>query len=272
MVALLIALAVVLLSLLVTRVATIALSLTGLSREAARFQARSAFSGVGFTTSEAESVVGHPVRRRIVLTLMLLGSAGIVGALASLVISFGGAESGEGARRAGLFVIGLGLIVLLARSSWFDRRLSQLIGRMMRARGLDARDYARLLDLSGDYTVAELLAQPEDWLAGRALGDLRLRDEGVIVLGVHRRHGGYIGVPGKRTVIAPGDTLVVYGREERLAELDNRSRDAHGERAAEEAREDQRECERRESAEADVTNSAHSASENVTPGSSAARF
>ena len=51
-------------SLVTTRVAALVLERTGLSREIARFQARSAFTGVGFTTAEAESVVGHPVRRR----------------------------------------------------------------------------------------------------------------------------------------------------------------------------------------------------------------
>ncbi|HWH13902.1 MAG TPA: hypothetical protein VNT51_04095 [Miltoncostaeaceae bacterium] len=50
---------VVIVSLLVTRVATVLLTATGLSREVARFQARSALSGVGFTTGEAESVVNH---------------------------------------------------------------------------------------------------------------------------------------------------------------------------------------------------------------------
>ena len=44
---------VVIVSLLVTRVATVALTLTGMSREMVRFQARSALTGVGFTTSEA---------------------------------------------------------------------------------------------------------------------------------------------------------------------------------------------------------------------------
>jgi hypothetical protein len=56
-------------SILITRVASIALTHTGLSRESARFQARSAFTGVGFTTSESEKVVNHPVRRRILLLL-----------------------------------------------------------------------------------------------------------------------------------------------------------------------------------------------------------
>jgi len=52
------------LSLVITRVATVALTMTGLSRQVARFQARSALTGTGFTTSEAETVVNHPVRRQ----------------------------------------------------------------------------------------------------------------------------------------------------------------------------------------------------------------
>lgn len=64
------------LSLVVTRLATTALHLTGLSWEAANFQARSAFTGTGFTTAEAEKVTGHPVRRRIITWLMIARSAG----------------------------------------------------------------------------------------------------------------------------------------------------------------------------------------------------
>jgi hypothetical protein len=88
------------LSLIVTRIATIALTYTGLSRQAAAFQARSAFTGTGFTTSEAEKVVDHPVRRRIIMTLMVARSAGLVTILISLILSFGG--SGEFSRLARL--------------------------------------------------------------------------------------------------------------------------------------------------------------------------
>jgi len=42
------------LSILVTRIATVVLTHTGLARESAKFQARSAFTGVGFTTTESE--------------------------------------------------------------------------------------------------------------------------------------------------------------------------------------------------------------------------
>jgi len=90
-------LTVLLLSLIITRLAAIALTLTGLSEEAARFQARSAFTGTGFTTSEAEKVVNHPVRRRIIVWLMVARSAGLVTIILSSILSFAG-TTGEYAR------------------------------------------------------------------------------------------------------------------------------------------------------------------------------
>lgn len=75
-------------SLLITRIATIALTYTGLSHQSAKFQARSAFTGVGFTTSESEKVVNHPVRRRILLLMMLVGNAGIVTVIATFILGF----------------------------------------------------------------------------------------------------------------------------------------------------------------------------------------
>ena len=65
-------------SFLVVRGATIALIMTGMDSRRAGFQALSAFTGTGFTTREAELVVNHPQRRRIVSWLMILGNAGIV--------------------------------------------------------------------------------------------------------------------------------------------------------------------------------------------------
>ena len=76
------------LSILITRVAAIALMMTGLSREVAAFQARSAFTGVGLTTSETETVVNHPVRRRIIMSLMLFGNLGIAAVVATSILSF----------------------------------------------------------------------------------------------------------------------------------------------------------------------------------------
>ncbi|MEZ6097718.1 MAG: hypothetical protein R3E01_01980 [Pirellulaceae bacterium] len=80
------------LSFLITRFGTAALALTGVSYELARLQAVSAFTGVGFTTSESERIVSHPARRRILIVLMILGNAGIVTAVSTLILSFTGAD------------------------------------------------------------------------------------------------------------------------------------------------------------------------------------
>jgi uncharacterized protein with PhoU and TrkA domain len=86
--------------------------------------------------------------------------------------------------------------------------------------------------------VGQLHVRHGDWVAGRSLGELRLRDEGVMVIGVHRGDDDYIGAPGKETRIRPGDTLVVYGHEDRLAELDERSLGSAGDRTHAEASEE----------------------------------
>ncbi len=57
MITLLSFLATLIFSTLTVRIATVALTMTGIARDVARFQALSAFTGVGFTTTEAESII-----------------------------------------------------------------------------------------------------------------------------------------------------------------------------------------------------------------------
>src|SRR3954452_1154780 len=183
-------------SVIVTRVGASALALTGLSRQVAQFQARSAFLGVGYTTGESEAIVNHPVRRRIVGGLIVLGNVGIVSAGASLVLSFTRASGAQAAQRAGALAVGLGVLVLLLRSRPVTAALSRLIEAALRRwTDLDVRDYASLLELQGEYGVMELRIEDGDWLANRTLADAALRDEGIVVLGIHRAGGGYVGAP-----------------------------------------------------------------------------
>lgn len=226
-------LVVAMLSLLITRVATIALTATGMSRPSARFQARSALSGVGFTTTESEAVVGHPARRRIIMGLMLVGSVGfatsVAGVMAGLI---GRADGGDRLTRAAVLIGGLIVIYGISASRRVDRRLSAVIGRALaRYTDLDVRDYAALLHVSGEYEVKEMLAAPDAWITNRTLGDLRLRDEGVLVLGVVRGDGSYLGVPDKHTRIESGDTAILYGRDERFVDLTARPAGTEGDRA-----------------------------------------
>lgn len=240
-------------SLLVTRVATIALSLTGLSRQTARFQARSALTGVGFTTAESEKIVNHPVRRRILMLLMLLGNAGIVTVISSAILTFVNASHSQNwLLRAGVLVGAVAALLTIAQSQWVDRRLSRLIRLLLRRwTDIEVRDYASLMHLGGEYQVTELHVQKGDWLAGRTLEQLHLPAEGVIVLGIEEPSGEYTGTPIPTTPIEPGQTLLLYGRDRSLEKLDTRRAGiggelAHGEAIAEQKKVEQAEVRKQE--------------------------
>jgi len=223
-------LVVLMITLLITRTATAALALTGLSRESARFQARSALTGVGFTTGESEGIARHPVRRRIIMTLMLVSNLGIATVAATLIMTFVNASQSEHWWLHLLVLAGgLGLLWLLTTSTWADRQLSRLIHwALKRYTRLEVRDYVALLQLGDGFGVVELHVEAGDWLAERKLSALGLMEEGVLVLGVHRADGRYLGVPTGDTVIHASDTLVLYGSRERVRELDTRPRGITG--------------------------------------------
>ena len=241
---------IVTLALVFTRVASVALKLTGVSVELARFQARSALTGVGFTTDEANAVVDHPVRRRIIATLMLLGSGGIVSAISSLVVSFVGVEQGAIWTRLGILTAGLMALWLISRSDRIERVMNYLIERALdRWTDLRVRDYVHMLHLAEEYKVGELEVSDEGWFAGRRLQELNIDKEGVHVLGITRPDGHYLGAPRGKTAIQSGDRLILYGKKEVLDELDTRRADRQGElehqasRRREQARRDSEEDE-----------------------------
>lgn len=221
MTALVTLLVILFLSLAVTRVATIALALTGLSRESARFQARSAFTGAGFTTSESELVVRHPVRRRIVMVLMLAGNAGIVAVVGSLLLTFVDAAPANWAIR--LTVLGGGLLVLwfIATSSIVDRLVTRVTTWALRRwTRIDVTDYAELLHIAGDFRVVELSVEPDNPMAGRTLAELNLRGRGMLTLGIETSEGKFFGVPPLETPVGVGDRLTIYGRVDAIESLD----------------------------------------------------
>ena len=225
------------LSLLVTRIGAMALMLTGLSAETARFQARSSFTGVGYTTQEAESIVTHPVRRRIIMLLMLIGNLGIAAVVATLMLSMlGSYQSDRGWLHIVLLLLGSALLVFAANNRSIERHLNRIIAQVLkRWANLTVRDHVAILQLEKGYAVSELVVEAQDWLAGKSLLGLRLPDEGVLVLGIRREEGAYLGTPTAEMEINPGDTLVIYGPIERIEELDQRRKGRRGEDAHQEA-------------------------------------
>ncbi|MDF9795244.1 K+/H+ antiporter YhaU regulatory subunit KhtT [Catalinimonas alkaloidigena] len=236
-------------SILVTRFATMSLIHTGLSEQTARFQARSAFTGVGFTTRESERIVAHPVRRRIIMVLMLLGNVGIVSVLATLVLTFVDDQAGasEWLEKMATLIGGLGLIWGLSKSKWVDRGLSRWINHLLnKYTDIKVRDYAGILHLSGEYEITEMLVDSKHWMTDKPLRVLNLRQEGLNLIGVEREDRTYVGLPNGDTVIREGDTLILYGRESALKLLSERKKGRAGVMNRQQAISENMEAERRE--------------------------
>lgn len=244
MIAILSLLLVFALSLLIVRIGTIALVMTGVSEDAARFQALSAFSGTGFTTDESENVISRPARRRIITILIRAGSLGIITAISTLVLGFaGGNEAVPDVWKLGFLFVGVVGLVLLARSETMARIFTPIISRSLRRyTTLDLRDYAELLHLREDFRVVEIEAVPNGWLTKAPLSGLGLYREGVVLLGIVRKGGEFIGTPESSQCVHAGDKVILYGRASRIEELRTRSRADEGahQQAVREHREEQK--------------------------------
>lgn len=218
---------VVALSALITKVASIALMHTGLSTQSARFQARSAYTGAGFTTSESENIMNHPVRRKIIFNLMLIGNAGIVTVMSSLILTFVLPDT-LASKLYGLIivVVGVSLVYWAIRSEWVDRVLSKIINKMLKKyTDLEVQDYAAVLHLKDNYRISEKKIAENNWIANKTLRELGLRYEGITVLGIDRIGRDYVGNPTGSFELLPDDVITIYGKEENIKSLYGRKKD-----------------------------------------------
>lgn len=212
--------AVLTISVMVIRVAAVALRLTGLPEDVARFQARSAFTGAGFTTSESETVLNHPLRRRIVGLLILVGNLGLVTVLATVIVSLVDTveEDKSMLMQLGWLAAMLVLLWLVALNPFADRVMCGVIGRVLSRHETFSTDAPHLLlQMPAGHHISELRLTAEFAADGYALRDF-LRP-GLQVLGIRRIDGSYESLPGPGTKLRPLDDLMVYGTGAAYAEM-----------------------------------------------------
>jgi hypothetical protein len=150
--------------------------------------------------------------------------------ISSLILTFINV-TGSGSFTIRIVFLSAGLLVLwiLASSQWVDIYLSRAIDwALKRYTHLELLDYADLLQLSGEYSITELKVKPGGWLAHQTLGETELREEGILVLGIKRNNDSYVGAPNGTTKLLPHDTLIIYGRENSIKNLNTRGRNKIG--------------------------------------------
>jgi hypothetical protein len=158
---------------------------------------------------------------------MLVGNAGIVTVMSSLILTFVLPET-LASKLYGLLIIVVGLSTLwwAVHSDWVDRSLSKVIDKMLRKyTDLDMNDYAAVPHLKDSFKIIEASVDNNGWMCHRTLQELNLREEGITILGVDRKGSGYYGSPSGVFKLLPGDIITIYGKSEGISSLYNRKKD-----------------------------------------------
>lgn len=206
-------------SYLIVRIGAIALEMTGMERSRARFQALSAFSGTGFTTREAELVVSHPRRRKIVTYMMILGNAGIVSVIATFVLSL--RQTGVFRPSLNLAIIAASLFVLyrIASHQKFAKKLTDKINEILKEKlHFEKVHVEEILQQPDGYGIATILIGKRSKVAGSTLSKSGFKERDLIVLSIERDEK-VIHVPSARATIRVGDRIICYGKLDNLKGL-----------------------------------------------------
>jgi hypothetical protein len=206
-------------SFIIVRIGGFALQLTGIEPDIARFQALSAFSGTGFTTREAERVVGHRTRRRIVTILIILGNAGTVTVIATLVASFTQVSGYVWFFIRLAVIIGgiFGLYRLIIRSNVGQRFVDWLqrpfVNRILK----EAPAAEEVFHMEKDWAISLVMIKRNSKSIGMSVADITAEEE-IEVLGIDRA-GTYLARPDREEKVTEGDRLLVYGNRKTVKRI-----------------------------------------------------
>jgi len=211
--------AVVFVTVIIGKVVTVVLRLTGLDERTASFQTISALTGTGFTTREAESVVGHPMRRRIISFLMIIGNAGMVAVVSGTVFSFLTITSSWSIFRFLILIVALYLIFKMATHNKLARFLSKKIEKKIREKfKLQKRTIGQVLDLGKNFGIAEVTLHEGSTCAGKTLASSDLSKKKILILAIERDKERIL-VPKGNHKLRAGDNLICYGNFTEMREI-----------------------------------------------------
>ena len=152
-------------SMVIVRIASVALRLTGVPDHVARFQTISALTGAGFTTTESEAIVNYPIRRRIIAALMIFGNLGLVSVASTFIVAFASKTGDFNAMltQAAAIAAAVLFIAIITTSKTLDRLLCGLISRILQnIISFEQKQFHILLSLDGDYSVSEHVYRGEE--------------------------------------------------------------------------------------------------------------
>ncbi len=199
-------------SIFVVKVATVALKMTGLDGKRSYFQALSAFTGTGFTTKDSEVILQNDVRRRIIMILMILGNAGFITVITTVVISFEKSNPLPLFINVGIILFVIFLLVKFITLKGVSKFLNKKIESRLEKQGpFRKRPVEEVLRVAKDYGIAEVSIKGDCGDLGKTLRESDFRENDILVLAIERKDA-IVPAPKATDRILLNDTLICYGR------------------------------------------------------------
>jgi MFS family permease len=203
----------------IVQIGSVLLELTGMDRERAMFQSISAFTGTGFTTAEAEAVVVHPTRRNIIIGLMLLGNAGIITVIGSMVASLWQKDNVRMTQNVLIILVGVMCVYLLSRTKFVTETLRRrLKARLEKSERFHRVAFDYLLQEAKGYSIIRVVVAPESPMVGKTLRELGTPKQSLLILSIER-NSHLIPVPKGNDHIESGDILLCFGLVEAVEQV-----------------------------------------------------
>ncbi len=206
-------------SIFVVKIAAVALKMTGLDEKRAYFQALSAFTGTGFTTSDSELVLQNDIRRKIIMILMILGNAGFITVITTVVISFEKTNPLPLFTNVGILLIVIFLLVKFLANKNVAKFLNKKIeSRLAKRSPFHKRPVEEVLRIAKDYGIAEVIIKESCRDLDKTLSESDFRKNDILVLAIERK-GAVIPAPKATDRILLDDTLICYGRLSNIGKI-----------------------------------------------------
>ena len=192
---------------LIVEFASIAFNLTGLNKDASHFQAISLVTNTGFTTTEAELIVRHRVRRKIAYFLMITFYVSLPLLITLLIMVLSAGVNLDD------LLLTVGFIFFYA---FFirNKKVMALIERgikaiLIRYEIVPPSSIEDLFDLKGNYKIVKTIMENTE-LAGKQVSELKLNNINITILAIERGNNLIRTVRGNDT-LEIGDKLILYG-------------------------------------------------------------
>ena len=215
---------IIVISAFIVKISAVALNLTGLSEKQAFFQALSAFTGTGFTTRDSELVVQNEIRRKIVMFLMIMGNAGLVSVITTLILSFSRGGIHPFFINVTLILFAILVLIKVSSNKEFARKLTKKIqARLVQSPTFTKRPVEEVLRLAEGYGVAEVTLSDECAEVGKTLFESSFRQQDILILAIERGKD-VIPAPHASDRLLASDTVICYGKLANIEKIGSKSK------------------------------------------------